>query len=213
MKLTPQKKTQARGFTLIEMIGVLAVIAILSALLIPKIFEAINNARINNACITIGTIKSALADHYAKFGSIPVDGTIPTAPVTITPAAGGTEFDQILLNEGFIDKPFAVKIGNGAATTTVQLRPGATPATVVTAANAAYDLDNEATVVNDAGGSVVCEAVITGVTETDAKDLSDRLDGVALGVALGAGPDILGRVKYAAPVAGVTTVYTYVTHR
>ena len=33
MKITPQKKAHTQGFTLIEMIGVLAVIAILSALL------------------------------------------------------------------------------------------------------------------------------------------------------------------------------------
>src|SRR5215470_16307586 len=48
MKTQIQPTPRSRGFTLIEMIGVLAVIAILAALLVPKIFEAINNARVNN---------------------------------------------------------------------------------------------------------------------------------------------------------------------
>ena len=67
------KKKETQAFTLIEMIGVLAVIAILAALLIPKIFEAINNSRINNAAMSCQTVKTSIADHYAKFGSIAVD--------------------------------------------------------------------------------------------------------------------------------------------
>src|SRR5437868_12689144 len=99
------------GFTLIEMIGVLAVIAILAAVLIPKVFEAINNARVNNAAMTVNSVKTACIDHYAKFGSFPVDGSSGTA-VALT-ANQQTVFDQILLKEGFMNKPFQVKIGDG----------------------------------------------------------------------------------------------------
>src|SRR5436190_1160861 len=70
IQTTPINKQEARAFTLIEMIGVLAVIAILAALLIPKVFSAINDARINNACISIDTIKTAVADHYGKYGKL-----------------------------------------------------------------------------------------------------------------------------------------------
>jgi len=80
-KINRAARRRKQGFTLIEMIGVLAVIAILAAVLIPKVFEAINNSRINNSAMTCNTAKTALVDHYAKFGSIPVDGTAtpPTA--------------------------------------------------------------------------------------------------------------------------------------
>src|SRR6185369_13317508 len=98
MKINTLPNNRARqqsGFTLIEMIGVLAVIAILAAVLIPKVFEAINNARVNNAAMTINSVKTACVDHYAKFGSFPVDGSSGT-PVALT-AAQQNAFDLVLL--------------------------------------------------------------------------------------------------------------------
>ena len=68
-----------QGFTLIEMIGVLAVIAILAAVLVPKVFEAINNSRVNNTAMTINTVKTAIADHYAKYGSLVMTNSRSTA--------------------------------------------------------------------------------------------------------------------------------------
>src|SRR5438046_9541124 len=98
------RKQKAGAFTLIEMIGVLAVIAILAALLIPKVFAAISNSRVNNAAVSCQTVKTALADHYAKFGSLSVDGSSGT-PVNLTPGSGlATNYDTVLLKEGFLDK-------------------------------------------------------------------------------------------------------------
>src|SRR5215813_2019998 len=95
-KMKTQKKIEVqakRAFTLIEMIGVLAVIAILAALLIPKIFEAINNARVNNAAVSYNSVKTALADHYAKHGSL-----TSSNGVLFTPGAGvALTFDHVLL--------------------------------------------------------------------------------------------------------------------
>src|SRR5678809_499256 len=90
------------GFTLIEMIGVLAVIAILAAVLIPKVFEAINNARVNNAAMTINSAKTACVDHYAKYGSFPVDGSSGT-PVAIAAPNDPLLFDLVLVKEGLMD--------------------------------------------------------------------------------------------------------------
>jgi type II secretory pathway pseudopilin PulG len=187
------------------MIGVLAVIAILAALLIPKVFEAINNARINNAAVSYNTVKAAVVDHYAKHGSLLSSNGVTFA---VTDVGYSTNYDSVLLSEGFLDKLFQVKIGDTnahvAVVTSVAL--GAT----VTATDAAYDLDGSSG--NDAVGGVVVHAVIPGVTGNDAKDLNDRLDGPTLGAATGA--DLVGRVKYADPTTtGLTTVYIYVNHR
>ena len=53
--------------------------------------------------------------------------------------------------------------------------------------------------------------IIITVFLCDAKDLNDRIDGPTLGVNTGA--DLKGRVKYADPSGGTTTVYMYLSHR
>jgi len=198
--------SRSRGFTLIEMIGVLAVIAILAALLVPKIFEAINNARVNNAAVSYNTAKTAIADHYAKFGTMLSSNGVPI----VAGQNQSTNMDKVLVAEGFMDKPFIVKIGDGIQNR-VEVVPAVTAGTAVDAANTAFDLDGSGAAVNDAPGSVVVWAVIYGVTEGDAKDLNDRIDGATLGAATGA--DLKGRVKYADAAGGTTTVYMYISHR
>jgi prepilin-type N-terminal cleavage/methylation domain-containing protein len=205
-RLKETKSKESKAFTLIEMIGVLAVIAILAALLIPKIFEAINNARVNNAAVSYNTVKAAIADHYAKFGSIlSSNGVISTLGTS-----QATNFDRVLITEGFLDKPFHVKLAGGGTNSYVRIiAADPSPATAATAINNAYDLDRGGDA-NDAVGGVVVEAIIEGATQADAKDLNDRLDGAALGTLIGT-PDTFGRVKYAA--ASPTTIYIYLTHR
>src|SRR5579859_4145848 len=113
MKLsTPNKRAMNMGaFTLIEMIGVLAVIAILAAMLIPKVFQAINNARINNAAVSCETVKTAAADHYGKYGKL--DQIWGTNGVTFSSGICAGYDTNLLMVEGLLDKPFFVKVAGG----------------------------------------------------------------------------------------------------
>lgn len=204
MNTNPQPKRSKKGFTLIEMIGVLAVIAILAALLIPKIFEAINNARISSSALVCNTVKTAIADHYAKFGSL-----LSSNGIVIT-ASEAANFDKILMAEGFLDKPFAVKISSDT-TNRVQIVTGVgTNAPSATGGN--YDLDGDGT--TDTGGASVVEAVITDVVTKDAMELSRTVDGAPLSEVGPLVGDVKGRVVYTTPsAAGITTVHVYLTHR
>jgi type II secretory pathway pseudopilin PulG len=222
LKTVPAQRRKAGAFTLIEMIGVLAVIAILAALLIPKVFTAISNARVNNAAVSAQTVKTALADHYAKFGSIPVDGST-NPPAQLTVGAGlALQYDQVLLKEGFLDKPFAVKIGDGITDTThtrVEVNTSNAGNVSPTTAVSGYALSgngaaNPATATNEvASGSTIAQCIITGVTLSDAKDLNDRIDGISLSAPNATSDDVAGRVKYQYVASGTTTVYIYLTHR
>jgi len=215
--ISKQSRKSNQAFTLIEMIGVLAVIAILASMLIPKIFESINSARVNNGAVSCNTVKTSIADHYAKAGTLPVDASGVNPVVLALPIE---QYDHVpLLKEGFLDKPFAVKIGDGVIDAThTRVRGFDSSAltlggAVTATADTGFDLDGSgAATGNDVVGSVCIEAVITGVTSSDAVDFNNRVDGPALGAAVGV-QDLAGRVKYATPAAGITTVYVYLTHR
>ncbi len=202
----------AQAFTLIEMIGVLAVIAILAALLIPKVFGAINDARINSAVVGCQTVKTALVDHYGKFGRWDCTNGV-VLPSFATPFSG---YDtNVLMVESLLDKPFVTKVGTNSV---IQVRSCVAATAAVDGTAAGYNLSGNAAGNNEATGQYVIEAVIYNVAESDAQAISQRIDGQSLstaGVTPG-GADLLGRVKYAAPTGGaggVTTVYVYLAHR
>src|SRR5437588_9096438 len=92
------RKSAVNAFTLIEMIGVLAVIAILAALLIPKVFSAINDSRINGTCVTTDTIKTAVTDHYGKYGKF--DYIYGTNQIAVSGGVYTNAYDLVLLAEG-----------------------------------------------------------------------------------------------------------------
>src|SRR5882724_5683746 len=169
MKLTLNQKSARRAFTLIEMIGVLAVIAILASLLIPKIFDAINQARISNAILGYNSMKTACLDHYAKFGSLlaTTDSAIIGAGTSPSGATNGSPgmafFDGLLLQEGLVDKTFSLKIGTGSYIE------------IVTNVIPIYDLNGDGTS-ETSSATILLEAVIQGVSATDAKDINDRLE-------------------------------------
>ena len=64
------------GFTLMEMIGVVAVIAILASIATPMIFDAIRNARVTAFVQDVNVVRTAVARYYEDTGNFPTH--IPT---------------------------------------------------------------------------------------------------------------------------------------
>ncbi len=213
MKCSPCKNDQLnqkrrKAFTLIEMIGVLAVIAILAALLVPKVFSAINDARVNGLCVTCETVKTAVADHYGKYGRLDAAFGTNNAALGFNGTIAPNYDRTVLMAEGLLDKPFTAKIAGGEPSTNALIQLVQSPGTGN--GSTGYMLDGTNVVANP---SFVVEAVIYNVAVADAKDLNDRLDGTALGVSSLTAADNRGRVEYDTPAGGLTTVYIYLTHR
>jgi prepilin-type N-terminal cleavage/methylation domain-containing protein len=215
------RKEQA--FTLVEMIGVLAIIAILASLLIPRVFQAIGDSKISNSASTANSIKAAVNEYYGKYGLI----AGPKGVALTLSGSPGTAEDwdlTTLVAEGFAEKPFSVRIGNGkigSANNGSRLRviniagntTNSAPADAAAdLANGAYNLDGTSTT-NDISGALLVEAVIEEVDAQDAKDFNDRIDGPNLGSLTLTNADQAGRVKYIAPTNGKTSVRVYIAHR
>lgn len=74
-------KTQKNGFTLIEMIGVLAIIAILVSAVAPRIFEAIQDSKVTTVGTFVKTVDGAISQYYKDMGT-----TMPLADVSANSA-------------------------------------------------------------------------------------------------------------------------------
>ena len=189
------------GFTLIEMVGVLAVIAILAALLVPKIFAAINDSRFSNSVASINSTKTATMDYFGKKGNFPTTGA----------------FDTLLVTENCLERPLACKVAASSVAEVVDMVAADNP----TGLGGAYTLSGVAT--DKIVGDKVVQVKLSNVVIEDARELSRRIDGEPTAVAatslttLDATPvaaDTKGRVTYAAAAAGATTtVYIYIAHK
>jgi prepilin-type N-terminal cleavage/methylation domain-containing protein len=190
---TTQHHNKRAGFTLIEMVGVLAVIAILAALLVPKIFAAINESRLNNAIGSFNTVKTAAISHFAKTGSFPV----------------GADYDATLLSAGLLEKPFECKLAATSADAEVIT---SVDTDNPTDGKGDFDLDGNGTFDEVPAGSSVVQIKLVGVKPDDAWELSKRIDGDGMSAANATSNDLKGRVVYAA--SGPTyTVYVYLAHK
>jgi type II secretory pathway pseudopilin PulG len=207
MKVRSPRRSHA--FTLIETVGALAVIAILSSLLVPTTFQAITNARAASALVDYRSLKTAVVGHYGKFLSLASNNG---AGLSVAPSAPYTNYNGVLLAEGMLEKPFGSKLGTGAMVQLVNIS-GLSASTSPDGSNGAYDLSG--TGKNDVTGGCLVEAVIFGVSQADARALNNSLDGPDLGEPGSSDHDFLGRVIYARPHGGGTLfeVHIYVLHQ
>lgn len=87
-----------KGFTLIEMIGVLAVISILASMVAPKIFDVIADSKATHVAGTANTVSAATANWYRDIGGLDTLAAAGTLSGTTTTAANlGT---QLIANGG-----------------------------------------------------------------------------------------------------------------
>ncbi len=126
MKLKLIRKSN-KGFTLIEMIGVLAIIGILASVVAPKVIEAIRDAKVTSSLANLNTVKSASINYYARYNAYPPDASrLAVVPGTTTGfsrpygqtgtlTAGTTTFGDILQSEGLLEK-IASTVGESGST-------------------------------------------------------------------------------------------------
>jgi len=214
------------AFTLVEIIGVVAVIAILAAVLTPRVVEVIARSRVSGTAQSLGSLQSAVTGYIVVSNSLPQRLGYEVSN-TATP---GGRFDTDLLRSGLVERLFASPIGSQLAqssagtgctpgvpqtTTALLLRPhirsapgGAASLTPVAVAitEVNFDLDR-----NGSGDfpstAMIAFAYIPQVRVVDALGLNRIIDGETLTAGV---EDTAGRcISSAVGTNNTVTVYVY----
>jgi prepilin-type N-terminal cleavage/methylation domain-containing protein len=215
-----------QGFTLVEMIGVLAIIAILIALLLPKIFSLIASTNARSLAAAIRTYETAIVNYYADIGTVwPLNATGVPAAETTGLSTTATSLPSRLtldvsdpLNTGAnqwprFRGPYAEKFNSavppGLGTSMLLIATtGVALGTATTQTNVGWDLKGDDGNSDLPTGARVAYLRVDGVSDTEFNELDGIID-AGVGTNL-AERQLRGRVKYA---PATDRLYIYMVHQ
>ncbi len=225
MRLINRMREQ-QGFTLIEMIGVLAVVAVLSALILPKVFDVIAESRVNAVAASVKAYETAVTKYYSDIGSLlplEADGT-PTAETSgnssdeksLAARLTLSASDPLVLSTNLWPKfrgPYLEKFDTvmPPALGTAMYIPSTTSVsygTATTGTNLGWDLKGDDGNSDIPTGSTVVCYMLTGLALEDFMRLDSIIDR-DIGTTTTT-KQLRGRAKYN---TGTSTLYLYLAHR
>jgi prepilin-type N-terminal cleavage/methylation domain-containing protein len=121
------KTSQKSAFTLIEMIGVLAIIGILASVVAPRVIEAIRDAKVTSAVASVSAAKTAAIGYYQRYDNFPLDtetaitGVLdyksdPEDPQAYTAVVGNLDFGDVLVRQAQLLEQEKAPIGRPTTT-------------------------------------------------------------------------------------------------
>ena len=114
-------KATQKGFTLIELMIVVAIIGILAAIAIPAYQDYTIRAQVTEGLNLAGAVKAAVAESYAQTGEWPANNA--EAGVGANNEITGKYVTDVLVNDGGITITFGNQANSNIATNTLGLTP------------------------------------------------------------------------------------------
>jgi len=208
-------KRNRSGFTLIEMIGVLAVISILAALVAPKIFKVIGDSSTTRMAAEVRAYQTAVADWFKDVGDLrglTAAGAFQATTANFSGqlmANGGTTATSGLWARWqgpYIDtvtNPIGTAYNSGtpASGNHIESQAGATGTAAPATGTNSWDLNGDNK--NDVAGTTVVTLELVGATLGQAEDVDRIIDGGLSATQ--------GKVKYVA-ASGLYDISIYLAH-
>ncbi len=213
------------GFTMIEIIGVLAVISVLAALVAPKVFDTIADSKASALASDIRTYTAAVNDWYADIGTLNVLGAsgVPVAALAVTTTATSTSTNDLgfqLMNIGIKgtasnvttglwarwEGPYLDAIKHTSIGSVGQIISALGTTTAVTATTNDFAFASTGTI-SSTNNKIVVFITYAAVAETDWERIEDIIDGGKTGSGAGAvnaRSGIRGKVKWDGTEGGVS---------
>ena len=106
-------KSMQKGFTLIELMIVVAIIAILAAIAIPAYQNYLIRSQVSEGMVLTGGARTAAAEYYSNYGKWPTNNTaagLPSSPTSVS----GKYVKQVAVASGIITATFNSTAANQA---------------------------------------------------------------------------------------------------
>ena len=117
-------KSIQKGFTLIELMIVIAIIGILAAIAIPAYQDYTVRSQASEGLTLAGAVKASIAEYYADKGTWPTDDGGGTGDLGFTAPPAGKYVASIEVTNGDIVITYGNQANTAIATETLQLHPG-----------------------------------------------------------------------------------------
>ncbi len=213
------RRARWAGFTLVEVIGVVALVAVLAAVLLPRVTSLMSRGKVNATAQALVSLRTATDNYLAVNSAFPFRlGT----GLTNGPAREG-RFDADLVAEGFTEQLFTCPIGSQSTEATSSLskrvhirstQVSGDPTTITALSSVSggtyFDLDRNPANVDMTSPQMVVTAFIPEVPIAEAIALNRLIDGDSNS---GTAADYVGRCLYSSINNTFrVTVFVYISH-